>query len=98
MSSSLDYRHEFRELIHGVDESRQRYSNATREVSWLERCLGAVKVALEASKGKITAMQVAAADAQGHIMGEGAFSSYRPVSCLPFLILLFACHQRWRSS
>jgi hypothetical protein len=33
-----------------VDEARYHYSNATREASWLERYLDAVRVALEASK------------------------------------------------
>jgi len=48
-SSSSDDRHEFHELVHGVDEACQRYSDATHEVSRLECCLDAIRVALEAS-------------------------------------------------
>ena len=49
-SSCLDDQHEFRELVRRVDEARQRYSDSTYEVSQLECCLDAVRVALEASK------------------------------------------------
>jgi hypothetical protein len=41
---------EFRELVRVEDEARQCYSDATHEVGWLERCLDAIKVALEASE------------------------------------------------
>jgi hypothetical protein len=50
LSSSSDGRHEFYELVHEEDEARQCFSDATREVSRLERCLDAIWVALEASK------------------------------------------------
>ena len=53
-SSSLDDRREFHELIRGADEARQRFSDATCEVSRLERCLEAVRVVLEASKRETT--------------------------------------------
>jgi hypothetical protein len=49
-SSSSDDRREFREIVHGANEARQRFSNATCEVSRLEHCLKAIRVALEASK------------------------------------------------
>ena len=47
-SSSSDDHHEFCELARGTDEARQHYSDATGEASRLERCLDAVRVALEA--------------------------------------------------
>ena len=46
-----------------MDEAHQRYSDATREVGWLERCLDVVRVALEASEIETTAMQVTVIDA-----------------------------------
>ena len=55
-----------------MDEDRQCYSNATREVGQLERCLDAVGVALVASERETTIAQAAIADAQAHIMGEGS--------------------------
>ena len=55
-SSFSDDQREFYELVHGVDEARQRYSDATSEVSWLEHCLDAIRVALEASERETTAM------------------------------------------
>jgi hypothetical protein len=53
-SSSLEDQREFHELVHGADEAHQRYSDTTHEVSWLERCLEAVWVALEASERETT--------------------------------------------
>ena len=38
-SSSSEDRREFRELVRGANEAHQRYFDATREVSQLERCL-----------------------------------------------------------
>jgi hypothetical protein len=38
----LEDRREFHELVDRVDEAHQRYSDATRKVSWLERCLEVV--------------------------------------------------------
>ena len=61
--SSLDDRHGFHELIHRVNKARQRYSDATSEVSWLEHCLDAVRVALEASNRETTTMQAVATNA-----------------------------------
>ena len=71
-SSSLKDQWEFHELIHAADEARQRYSNATREVGWLERCLDAIGVALKTSEVETTAMQAGTTDAQTHIVGEGS--------------------------
>ena len=48
--SSSDDRREFCKLTHVVDEARQHYSDTTREVVCLERCLDAIRVALEASE------------------------------------------------
>jgi len=48
-STSNDWR-EFHELVRGADEAHQCYSDATREVSRLECCLNAIRVALEASE------------------------------------------------
>jgi hypothetical protein len=50
----LDDYQEFHELVHMVDEACQRYSNTTREVGRLERCLEAVGVALAASERETT--------------------------------------------
>jgi hypothetical protein len=50
----LEDQREFHELVHGADEAHQRYSDTTHEVSWLERCLEAVWVALEASERETT--------------------------------------------
>ena len=61
-SSSLDDGYEFHELIRGVDEARQRFSDATREVSRLERCLEAIWVSLEASEREIATAQATVAD------------------------------------
>jgi hypothetical protein len=58
----LDDRCEFCELVRGANEGHQRYSDATREVSRLERCLEAIWVALEASKRETAAAQAAAVD------------------------------------
>ena len=60
-ASSDDWR-EFRELVCGADEAYQRYSNATCEVSRLERCLDAIRVALEASERETIATWAAAID------------------------------------
>ena len=54
--SSLDDRREFRKLIRGVDEAHQHDSDATHKVRRLERCLDAIRVALEASERETTAM------------------------------------------
>jgi len=62
-SSSLEDWCEFRKLVCGVDEARQHYSNATHEVSRLERCLEAVQVALEASERETTTVQASVATA-----------------------------------
>jgi rhamnose utilization protein RhaD (predicted bifunctional aldolase and dehydrogenase) len=62
-SSSSDDRLEFCELVRWADEARQCYSNATHEVSRLERYLDTVRVALEASKRETAAMQAATANA-----------------------------------
>jgi DNA repair exonuclease SbcCD ATPase subunit len=71
-----------------VDEARQRYSDATRDVSQLERYLDDVRVALKALERETTATQVAAADALACIMGKGASSSCCPAHYLPSLIFL----------
>jgi len=55
-SSSSDDGWEFRELIHMADKAHQHYSDATREVGWLERCLDIVAVALAASERGTVAM------------------------------------------
>jgi hypothetical protein len=81
-----------------MDEARQRYSDATHEVSQLERYLDAIRVALEASERETTTVQAAAVDAQARIVGKGASSSCCPVHRSPFLIFLSSCYQRWRSS
>jgi hypothetical protein len=52
-SSSSEDRREFCKLIHWADEAHQCYSNATCVVSQLERCLDAVRVALEALEREI---------------------------------------------
>ena len=57
-SSSSDDRHEFPELVRGADEACQHYSDATREVSRLERCLDAVWVALEASERETAVLRL----------------------------------------
>jgi chromosome segregation ATPase len=62
-SSSSDDRCEFHELDRGADEARQHYSDATREVSRLERCLDAIRVALEALERETTIAQAAGVDA-----------------------------------
>ena len=50
LSSLTDDQREFHELIRGADDDRQRFSDATHEVSRLEHCLVAVRVALEILK------------------------------------------------
>ena len=62
LSSSLDDRHEFRELVYGADEARQRFSDFTHEVSQLEHCLEVVQVALGSSERETTVAQAAATD------------------------------------
>lgn len=69
-SCSLDDQHEFCKLIQAADEAHQCYSNSTHEVGRLERCLEAIRVALEASEREITAMQAVAIDALAPIMGK----------------------------
>ena len=51
----MDDRREFYGLVRKADEVSQRYSDATHEVSWLERCLDAARVALEASERETAA-------------------------------------------
>jgi hypothetical protein len=63
---------EFRELVRAEDEARQCYSDATHEVGWLERCLDAIRVSLEASERETSTTQVVATDANAHIMSKGA--------------------------
>ena len=62
-SSSLDNRCEFHELICEVDEARQCYSDTTHKVSWVECCLDAIRVALEALEREIATLQAAAVSA-----------------------------------
>lgn len=54
-SSSSNNWWEFHELIHAVNEARQRYSEATRKVGRLEHCLDIIGVALTASEVETTA-------------------------------------------
>jgi hypothetical protein len=54
-SSSLDDWCEFHEHVREANEARQRYSDATREVSQLERCLDTIRVALKALEMEIAA-------------------------------------------
>jgi hypothetical protein len=73
-SSSLlssDDQREFRELVRTSDEGHQRYSDATHELSRLERCLDAIRVTLAASERDIAVVHVAATDTEAHITGEG---------------------------
>ena len=60
-SSSNDHRG-FYELIHGANESHRLYSDATREVGWLQLCLDAVEVALSTSERETTVVWVATVD------------------------------------
>ena len=76
MSSSLEDRREFRELVHEADKARQGYFNATREVSQQERCLETIQVALKVSERETTTAQAAATDAQARVMGKDAHSSF----------------------
>jgi hypothetical protein len=55
-SSSSNDRREFHELTRAVDEARQHYFDTTRDVVWLEHCLNAVRVALEASERETAAV------------------------------------------
>jgi hypothetical protein len=48
LSSYSEDQREFYELVRGANEAHQCYSNATREVSWPERYLDAIRVALKA--------------------------------------------------
>jgi hypothetical protein len=70
--SSSDDRREFGELVGTSDEGHQCYSDATHEVSRLERCLDAIRVILAASERDIAAAHVAATDTEARITGEGA--------------------------
>jgi hypothetical protein len=86
--SSSDDRREFHELTCKADKACQRYSDATCEASWLEYCLDAVRVALEALERETATARAVAADAQACVMGKGASLSCCPAHCLPFLIFL----------
>jgi chromosome segregation ATPase len=97
-SSSSDDHREFHNLVRRANEARQRYSDATREVSRLERYLKTVRVALEATERETAAMQVAAADAQARIVGKDASTSCCLIHCSSSLTFLPSCCQRWRSS
>jgi len=71
-SSSSNDQREFYVLFHVVDEAHQCYSDATREVGRLERCLDTIRVALAALERETTTMQAATTDAQADIVGEGS--------------------------
>ena len=60
--SSLGDRRELRELAREADEACQHCSDTTREASQLERCLDAIRVALEASERETIATWAAAID------------------------------------
>ena len=62
-SSSLFHRREFREVCRAVEESHEPYLDSACEVNRLEGYLGAIEVALEASKREATATQVVVVDA-----------------------------------
>ena len=85
LSSSNDWR-EFCELVCGADEAHQRFFDATHEVSRLECCLVAVRVALEASERETADVQAAATNAQACIMGKDASMSCCLTHHLSFLI------------
>jgi hypothetical protein len=97
-SSSSDDRREFRELVRRADEAYQRYSDATHEVSQLEHCLEAVRVAIKASKRETVVAQAVATDAQARIVGKDASTSCCPIHCSSSLTFPPFCCQCFRSS
>ncbi|KAG2562119.1 uncharacterized protein LOC120644423 [Panicum virgatum] len=60
---------EIRELVWEASETQGRYSNATREVGWLQSNLAAIEAALHASVEEIATTQVEATDAHAQTAG-----------------------------
>jgi hypothetical protein len=78
-----------RRFLRERNETRDLYSEATREVGWLENCLEAIQAAPSAAEGETSAAWALLADADARVTGQFLFLDRTSFSSTSFLSASF---------